>query len=127
MVEDEPDNRDLIVFTLESEGATVTAVESAQAALEVLERLIPDVILCDIHLPDQDGCELLQQWRNREAELGLSAIPALAVTGSLGEDEKQKAGQAGFQIHIPKPIDVVRLPQVIATVAKRRRDDALSP
>lgn len=121
VVEDEPDSRDLIVFVLENEGARVTAVGSAQEALLALEQSRFDIILCDLHLPDQDGCELLQQWREREAELGLKSILAMAVTGSLGEKDKQRAGTAGFSLHIPKPIDIEKLPQVIATVAKRHK------
>jgi len=121
IVEDEPDSRDLIVFVLEDEGAEITAVESAQEALLFLEQSRFDVILCDIHLPDQDGYELLQQWREREAELGLESILAIAVTGLLGEMDKQLAGTAGFSLHIPKPIDTEKLPQVIATVVKRRK------
>ncbi|GAB4384864.1 MAG: hypothetical protein Kow00121_48950 [Elainellaceae cyanobacterium] len=100
VIEDEPDNRDLLVFILEGEGAVVRVAESAQQALEVLEQLKPDVILCDLNLPGQDGCLFMRQWRKREVELGLSPIPALALTALVREQDKQRVREAGFQLHI---------------------------
>lgn len=114
VVEDETDNRELLVFVLENEGAEVTAVESAQQALAVLEQVRPDVLLCDISLPGKDGCQLLREWREREAQLGLPPIPAIAVTAMVRELDKQYTLQAGFQLHISKPCDFEKLPRIIA-------------
>lgn len=116
VVEDDPDNRDLLMFVLQEEGAEVITAESAECALELLEQSQPDIILCDLTLPDRDGYSLIKQWRKREVELGLSPIPALALTGSVREQDQQRVCEAGFQLHVAKPFDIDQLLQIIAAV-----------
>ena len=122
VVEDDIDNRDLLVFALEGEGAKVIAVESAQQALKFLEQFRPDAILCDIQLQDNNGYKLLQQWREHEAKLGLSPLPAIAVTAFVMEQDKQKAYDSGFQLHLAKPIDVDKLSDFVASVVFRQEE-----
>lgn len=119
VVENDPDNRELLVFVLEAEGSKVTAVGTAQAALEVLEHVQLDAMVCELALPDKDGYCLLQQWRSREAELGFAPIPAIAVTSLVGRRNGHRALAAGFQLYLPKPFDVVQLPQTIVTTLAR--------
>ena len=120
VVEDDIDNKDLLVFALEGEGATVTAVESAQEALEILEQIRPDVILCDIALPHENGYSFIKAWRIREAELGLIPISAIAVTALVQEQDKQNALAAGFDLHLSKPIDINEVFQSIANQVSDR-------
>lgn len=104
------------MFALEPEGAKVTAVESAEQALEILERFRPDAILCDIQLQGADGYNLLQQWREREVKLGLSPIPAVAITAFASEQDRQKAYDSGFQLHLAKPIDVNKISDFVISI-----------
>lgn len=120
VIEDDLDNRDLFVFALEGEGAKVVAVETVHEALAYLERFRPDVILCDIALPDENGYFLIKFWRQREAELGLSPIPAIAVTAFVREQDKQNALAAGFDLHLAKPVDIEQVFQVIARMTGDR-------
>jgi hypothetical protein len=114
VVEDSADNRDLFAFALESSGANVLAVGSAQEGLKAVSDFEPDVLVCDITMPDMDGYTLLQMIRD-----GGSAIPAMAVTGNARERDRQLAMEAGFQAHEPKPVDIERLVRLVALLAGR--------
>jgi CheY-like chemotaxis protein len=117
VIDDEPDNLDLLTFLLQEEGATVIAVATAQEALDVLEHSQPHVILCDLILPDLNGCELIQQWRDREAELARPLIPAIAVTGLDRELYTLHELEASFQGYILKPFDVKQVSDMVTSVA----------
>ena len=104
VVDDEADSRDMIAFTLSLYQAEVTTVASAWEALQVLAASTPDVLLSDIGMPDMDGYELLRQVRTWPKEQG-GQIPAIALTAYAGEFDQQQALAAGFQLHIPKPVD----------------------
>lgn len=119
VVEDTPDSQDLLLFILQAEGAEVVCTITAQAALETLESFRADVILCDLMLPDTDGYSLIRSWRAREIELGRPPVPALALSAFSGEQCRQQSLEAGFQALIAKPLDVVDLPQVVATAVGR--------
>lgn len=116
VVEDDADNRDLLAFVLQNQGAKVIAVDSASAALEILEQVRPDAVLSDLSMPDRNGYSLIRDWRARETELGLSSIPFIAVTASAKDQDKQRALNTGFQLHISKPFDIEHLPQLVITV-----------
>jgi signal transduction histidine kinase/ActR/RegA family two-component response regulator len=107
VVEDEKDSRDLLVAALAGVGADVVAVSSCSAALELLaasgDRRF-DVLVSDIGMPEQDGYELMRRVRAlHPASAG--RIPAVAVTGYANADDRQRALAAGYQVHVPKPID----------------------
>jgi CheY-like chemotaxis protein len=71
VVEDEPDSRDLMVALLTSKGAKVTAVSTAREAVAELNGHVPDLMIADIGLPDQDGYELIRQVRSLDSASGL--------------------------------------------------------
>jgi len=104
VVDDEPDMRELASFILGEYGATVQSAASAAEALHYLDQAVPDVLVSDIGMPDMDGYGLLGQVRGRSPERG-GEIPAIALTAYAGEYNQQQALQAGFQIHIAKPVD----------------------
>lgn len=116
LIEDEVDTRNLLRFILEMAGAEVMAVDSVYKALEALERNRPDAIVCNIYLPDGDGYSLLSAWRQQEQALGHPTIPAIIVTESERDVEKQKLREAGFQSFITRPFAVERVAQDIADV-----------
>ena len=117
IVDDEQDVRELMVAALERAGATVTSVGSAAEALEVLTRadIDVDVLLADIAMPGQDGYDLIKATRALPS-VRTSRIPAAAVTACARDDERQRALAAGFQQHVPKPIDLPGLVQTVANL-----------
>jgi len=121
-VEDNLDGRELMTMIIEQAGAKVTAVASVREAFEALEGLRPDVLVSDIGLPDEDGYELIRRLRNGEAESG-GFLPAVALTGFVRPEDRARVLAAGFQIHVPKPIEPAELTAAIAAVARdpRRR------
>jgi CheY-like chemotaxis protein len=112
VVDDEPDIRDLVTFILQDYGVEVTAVASAQEALQALSESIPDVLISDIAMPKTDGYMLMREVRKRSPQQG-GHVPAIALTAYAGEINQQQALQAGFQMHIAKPIDPDELVKAI--------------
>ncbi len=104
VVEDDADSRDFITFVLEQDGAFVIPVSSAFEALQTLAEVKPDVLVSDIGMPDMDGYMLIHQVRNWTPEQG-GQIPAIALTAFARNDDQEKALKAGFQMHLPKPIN----------------------
>jgi PAS domain S-box-containing protein len=114
VVDDERDARELIRAVLEKHGARVFAAATTREALNTMEQHELDVLLSDIGMPDEDGYTLIRQIRSRPKEAG-GQIPAAAVSAYVGEENRQLALDAGFHIHIAKPLDPIDL---IATVQK---------
>ncbi|MEH2312193.1 MAG: PAS domain S-box protein [Nostoc sp.] len=119
VVDDEPDIRDLITFILQDYGMQVTAVSSAQEALQALSESIPDVLISDIGMPKTDGYMLMREVRARSPKLG-GRVPAIALTAYAGEMNQQQALAAGFQMHISKPVDPDVLVKAIADLIEPR-------
>lgn len=118
VVDDDTDTRDFIEFLLQQTGARVTTAASAEAALTALMQLQPDVLLSDIGMPAMDGYMLMQQVRALPAEQG-GQTPAIALTAYAGEYNQQQALSAGFQRHLPKPVEPEKLVEVIASLLYR--------
>lgn len=108
VVDDCENSRELLTLTLQAEGAKVTAVAFASEALEVLPSLKPNLLLCDIALPDTDGCSLLRQIRAREGDVW-KRIPAIAITALDGEQVRKQVLAAGFELYLLKPVDLEEL------------------
>ncbi|MEH1852346.1 MAG: PAS domain S-box protein [Nostoc sp.] len=117
VVDDEPDIRDLITFILQDYGVEVTAVASAQEAIQSLSESIPDVLISDIGMPKTDGYMLMREVRSRSPQQG-GSVPAIALTAYAGEMNQQQALAAGFQMHISKPVDPDVLVKAIADLIK---------
>ncbi|BCL36984.1 PAS domain S-box protein [Nostoc sp. MS1] len=120
IVDDEPDIRDLVSFILEDYEVEVTAVSSAQEALEALSQSLPDVLVSDIGMPDVDGYMLIRQIRERSPQEG-GDIPAIALTAYAGEINQQQALASGFHLHISKPVDPDALIEAIGSLIKVAR------
>jgi len=118
VVDDEPDSRDLIALILSQAGAEVTTAGSAVDALKAIDEWMPDVLLSDIAMPQIDGYELLRRVRAREAESG-GRIAAAALTAYARMEDRLRILSAGFQMHVPKPIEPAELVTVVASIAKR--------
>ncbi|MEH2204302.1 MAG: response regulator [Nostoc sp.] len=118
VVDDNTDTREFIAFMLEMYGANVTSVTSAVEALATLTKCRADVLLSDIGMPEMDGYMLVRQLRALPYQQG-GKIPAIALTAFAGEINYQKAIEAGFQRHVPKPIDPANLVETITDLVKQ--------
>jgi len=118
VVVDEPETRDLLVAVLSRCGAEVRASSSAQDAIEALRQWKADVLVSDIGMPGEDGYELIRKVRAMEPERG-GRIPAVALTAYARVEDRLRALSAGFQMHVPKPVEPVELAAVVASFAWR--------
>jgi CheY-like chemotaxis protein len=121
VVDDQEDARELLVQALGEYGAQVTAVSSGAEALAFLSNppggKRPDALIMDIAMPDEDGYAALKKVRALEAAQGAAAdqIPAIALTAYGRNEDRLRALQAGFNMHVAKPVDPAELAVVIAS------------
>jgi len=117
VVDDDADMRELAAFTLMQSGAQVATAASGVQALALLNQSVPDLLLCDIGMPEMDGYALIRQIRKWSPQQG-GTIPAIALTAYAGEINQQQALAAGFQIHISKPVEPEELVKAIARLLR---------
>ena len=118
VIEDDADTRELITFILEQCGALVTTVTSARDALDILTHLNIDVLISDVGLPDSNGYELIREVRLLDNQNGKN-IPAVALTAYATEEDQRRALAAGFQFHLPKPVEPTKLITVLSDLGGR--------
>jgi len=118
VVDDDPDARELLGLLLTREGAEVAQADSARAARDLIRARQPDVIVCDVGMPDQDGYSFMRQLRASGERAG-GFIPALALTGHASAEDSRAALLAGFQMHESKPLDPARLIESLAKLWRR--------
>jgi signal transduction histidine kinase/ActR/RegA family two-component response regulator len=118
VVDDEADARELVATLLKQCGVEVTAVASASEGLEALQQLKPNVLVSDIGMPQEDGYALIRKVRALDAQQG-GQIPAVALTAYARAEDRIRALAAGFQLHIPKPVNSQELVAVVANLAGR--------
>jgi PAS domain S-box-containing protein len=117
VVDDEADARSLIERLLRECGATVITASTAGEALEHLTSDKPDVLLSDIGMSKEDGYSLIRRIRQLGGALG--CIPAIALTAYARAEDRAKAMQAGYQMHLAKPVEAMKLIAVVASMVKR--------
>jgi CheY-like chemotaxis protein len=103
-VDDERDTRDMLKGVLEQYGVDVMTAASAREALDALLGWKPDLIVCDIGMPEEDGYSLIEKIRRLEPEQG-GNTPAIALTGYVRVEERMRALAAGFNMFVPKPVE----------------------
>ncbi|MBD1840901.1 response regulator [Coleofasciculus sp. FACHB-64] len=120
IVDDDPDMRDLLAYTLEVCGAEVIAAASADEAISALTQSSPpmDILISDIGMPDEDGYALLRRVRALESN-NKGRISAIALTAYARTQDRTAALLAGFQSHIAKPVQPAELIAVIANLTGR--------
>ena len=121
VVDDEADVRSAVARLLEHAGADVTCLESGATIAAVLVAWRPDVLVCDLGMPGEDGYSLVRRVRALPAAEG-GRIPAISLTAHARHEDRARALAAGFDEHLPKPID---LPQLLHAI--RRLADAVQP
>ena len=136
LVEDDAITRHALHRLLESAGAVVTSVDSAPAALRALDLARPDVLLSDLSMPGEDGYSLIRKVRARERQPAqsdngdaipqsqappptpaITHLPAAALTAHAMERDRKAALDAGYEVHIPKPVDPASLVETVRKLA----------
>ncbi|HZM50142.1 MAG TPA: ATP-binding protein, partial [Vicinamibacteria bacterium] len=120
VVEDEQDVRDFLRMSLVHYGAEVTAFETSADALVAVEAQRPDVLVSDIGMPGEDGYAFIRRVRALGPDRG-GQVPAAALTAYAKGEDGQRVLSAGFQVHLPKPVQPADLANVVATLAGRAR------
>ncbi|HXI22920.1 MAG TPA: ATP-binding protein [Pyrinomonadaceae bacterium] len=123
VVDDERDSRELVAAALMVHGAEVVSFGSAIEALEEMERRPFDVLVSDIGMPEMDGYWLINKVRQLPAERG-GRIPAAALTAYAGIEDRRRVLLAGYQLHIPKPVEPATLTAIVANLAERNGNPA---
>jgi CheY-like chemotaxis protein len=119
-VDDDADALGLLRDVLQASGAHVTTASSAATAMDELGKFTPDVIVADIGMPDVDGFELIRTIR-ASADARVRDIPAAALTAFARSEDRTKALQTGFEMHLAKPVDPGELVASVATLVRRYR------
>jgi two-component system CheB/CheR fusion protein len=120
LVEDESMAREATARLLEQSGAQVRGVSSAAQAREALASQRPDVIVADIGMAGEDGYTLLAGLRRTEQAQSLPRLPAIAVTAFARSEDRQRALSAGFDEHLPKPVEPEQLIHALMKLARAR-------
>jgi signal transduction histidine kinase/ActR/RegA family two-component response regulator len=117
VVDDDEETRDGFAVMLQSLGANVRTTASAAEGFKALAEFKPDVLLCDVAMPDEDGYSFIRKIRKLKPRQG-GKTPAIAVTAYAGAEDVRRAVEAQFNMHIAKPADMVSLSHAIANLAK---------
>ncbi len=118
VVDDEADTRDLLKQGLEYCGATVKVAESAAEAMDLMKMSVPDVLISDIGMPGTDGYDFIRQVRKLSPHQG-SRVAAIALTAYTRIEDRLQALRAGYDMHVPKPVELTELIAVAASVVRR--------
>ena len=118
VVDDDEQSRLVVAAHLEAYHAAVITAPSAATALDVLQRQRVDVLLADIAMPGEDGYSLIRKLRALDAP-SIAGIPAAALTAFARNEDRQQALEAGFQLHLAKPIDADALVSAVAMLGRR--------
>jgi CheY-like chemotaxis protein len=123
VVDDGEDVREVVSAVLGQCGAEVQAVGTASEALQTLARFAPHVLVSEVEMHGETGFSLIQKVRALPADRG-GRVPAAALSAYSRTDDRVQALLAGFQIHVPKPIQPTELVAVVASLAARARDES---
>jgi signal transduction histidine kinase/CheY-like chemotaxis protein len=118
IVDDQSDTLEMIKVVLTGCGAEVQTATSVSKAFEVLRAWRPDLLVSDIGMPGEDGFDLIGKLRALKPEEG-GAIPAVALTAYARVEDRVKTLAAGYQMHVPKPVEPAELATIIASLAGR--------
>ncbi|MGE5652036.1 MAG: PAS domain-containing protein [Bacillota bacterium] len=126
LIDDQAEARESLTVVLTTAGADVFAADSARQALAWLPTLagqrLPDVLVCDIAMPGEDGYAVLRKlraWKPDGKSAPLQRMPALALTAFAQREDRIRALTAGFQMHVTKPVAPEELIVVIDTMVAR--------
>jgi len=118
VVDDDRDALELATAILSAAGAIVRTCGSAGEALLAVQRWRPDVLVSDIEMPGEDGYALIREVRALDAGHG-GTTPAVALTAYGRTQDRMLSLSAGYDMHVPKPVDPEEFTTIVASVAGR--------
>jgi PAS domain S-box-containing protein len=116
IVDDEPDSSEVVAELLASRGAEVRRARSAEEARTTVAAWRPTLLVSDIGMPGEDGYAFIARWRADPSDA--ARIPAVALTAYAGRNDRIRLLSAGFDAHVPKPLDPAELVTVLASLAR---------
>jgi CheY-like chemotaxis protein len=116
LIDDEKDTLEMLAAMLARSGVAVETQTNVKAALAVVERWLPQIIVSDIGMPEMDGYDLIEKLRALPAEKG-GTIPVIALTAYAGITEQKRVLSSGFEMYLPKPIVSSELLDALARLA----------
>ncbi len=122
IIDDEEDTREILRLTLERCDAGVEEAGSAADALEIVKAWRPQVIISDIGMPGRDGYAFIREVREWERRSMLSATPSIALTAYAREQDRRAALESGFQVHLSKPVEPLKVAEVVCELLKSSRN-----
>jgi CheY-like chemotaxis protein len=122
LVDDDHQARQAVCDMLSHAGAEVLSAPSAADAMEALIECAPELMVCDIAMPGEDGFSLMRRVRALD-DARLAKIPAVALTAFARASDRERALEAGYQQHLAKPVDIDVLTQALAAL----RADSSAP
>jgi PAS domain S-box-containing protein len=126
LVDDQKEAREAVATLLGQAGASVRTAESGREAMAVLQSArqddFPDVLICDIAMPEEDGYTTLKRIRAwQRSQPGEPALPAVALTAFAEREDRVRSVAAGFQMHLSKPVAPLELALAVESIARGRR------
>jgi CheY-like chemotaxis protein len=118
-VDDDPDTADSLAMLLELVGFDPFVYYDARAALAAVDAIRPDAAILDLRMPGMHGCDLARRLR---AWAGDRPLPLVAVTAQSDDDARRQTAEAGFDLHLTKPVDPDTLAMVVADIVILRGD-----
>ena len=122
VVEDNEDNRELVVKVLKNKGFELAEAADGEEAIEKAVSENPDLILLDISLPKLDGYEVVKRLKSMEA---FSEIPVVAFTAHAMKGDREKVIAEGFEGYISKPINIREFPDQLKMYLRGKRESVL--
>jgi PAS domain S-box-containing protein len=119
VVDDEPDTRELLKQGLEYCGAKVSVAGSAAEAVDSIVASVPDILISDVGMPGIDGYDLIRQIRELPKDKG-GKVAAIALTAYTRTEDRLQALRAGYDMHVPKPVELAELVAVAVSVLRRK-------
>src|SRR2546429_1419975 len=99
---------------------------SGAEAVALVEDWLPHLVVADVEMPDEDGYSLVRRLRLLSPDRG-GATPTVAVTAYGRVEDRIRSVAAGFDLHLPKPVEPAELIAVVANLARRRRSRRFTP
>jgi PAS domain S-box-containing protein len=118
-IDDEEDALGLLRVVLEAAGAEVVTTSSPTDGLKDIGDIKPDVLVVDLGMPQMDGFNFITRIR-ASTDVDVREIPAAALTAFARSEDRTKALDSGFEMHLAKPVDPGELVASVATLARRR-------
>jgi signal transduction histidine kinase/DNA-binding response OmpR family regulator len=115
IVEDDPDAAEMLQYALRGVGAQTRNAYSVAEAIDSLADWVPNIVLSDITMPDEDGYSLIKRMRAMQ-ESEIAELPAIALTAMARSEDGDRALASGFHLHMPKPVDIDELTRAISNL-----------